>query len=51
LFWEKSTAGWLLLVDFFWEKSTAGSWLISQTNTALVDRPVAAGMSVWNQRG
>jgi hypothetical protein len=24
LFWEKSTAGWLLMVGLFWEKSTAG---------------------------
>jgi hypothetical protein len=32
LFWEKSTAGWLLMAGLFWEKSTAGWWLISQTN-------------------
>jgi hypothetical protein len=24
LFWEKSTAGWLLVAGLFWEKSTAG---------------------------
>jgi hypothetical protein len=34
LFWEKSTAGWLLMADLFWEKSSAGWWLISQTNRA-----------------
>jgi hypothetical protein len=34
LFWEKSTAGWLLVAGLFWEKSTAGWWLISQTNRA-----------------
>jgi hypothetical protein len=32
LFWEKSTAGWLLVADLFWEKSTVGWWLISQAN-------------------
>jgi hypothetical protein len=32
LFWEKSTAGWLLVAGLFWEKSTAGWWLISRTN-------------------
>jgi hypothetical protein len=32
LFWEKSTAGWLLVAGLFWEKSTVGWWLISQTN-------------------
>jgi hypothetical protein len=32
LFWEKSTAGWLLVADLLWEKSTAGWWLISQAN-------------------
>jgi hypothetical protein len=30
LFWEKSTADWLLVAGLFWEKSTAGS---------LVDKP------------
>jgi hypothetical protein len=34
LFWEKSTAGWLLVAGLFWEKSTAGWWLISQANRA-----------------
>jgi hypothetical protein len=33
LFWEKSTAGWLLVVNSFWEKSTAGWWLISRAIT------------------
>jgi hypothetical protein len=32
LFWEKSTAGWLLVAGLFWEENTAGWWLISQTN-------------------
>jgi hypothetical protein len=36
LFWEKSTAGWLLMAGLLWEKSTAGWWLISQANRALV---------------
>jgi hypothetical protein len=31
LFWEKSTADWLLVVGLFWEKSTTGWCLISQT--------------------
>jgi hypothetical protein len=31
-FWEKSTAGWLLVAGLLWEKSTAGWWLISQAN-------------------
>jgi hypothetical protein len=31
-FWEKSTAGWLLVAGSFWEKSTAGWWLISRAN-------------------
>jgi hypothetical protein len=35
LFWEKSTAGWLLVAGLLWEKSTAGWWLISQTNRVL----------------
>jgi hypothetical protein len=35
LFWEKSTAGWLLVADLLWEKSTADWWLISQANRAL----------------
>jgi hypothetical protein len=35
LFWEKSTAGWLLVAGLFWEKSTAGWWLISRTNRLL----------------
>jgi hypothetical protein len=30
LFWEKSTAGWLLVAGLLWEKSNAGWWLISQ---------------------
>jgi hypothetical protein len=34
LFWEKSTAGRLLVVGLFWEKSTVGWWLISQANRA-----------------
>jgi hypothetical protein len=34
LFWEKSTAGWLLVAGLVWEKSTAGWWLISQANRA-----------------
>jgi hypothetical protein len=38
LFWEKSTAGWLLVTGLFWEKSTAGWWLISQANGAFVTR-------------
>jgi hypothetical protein len=33
LFWEKSTAGWLLMADLLWEKNTAGWWLISQGNS------------------
>jgi hypothetical protein len=36
LFWEKSTAGWLLVADLFWDKSTAGWWLISQANRVLI---------------
>jgi hypothetical protein len=32
-FWEKSTAGWLLVAGSFGEKSTAGWWLISQAKT------------------
>jgi hypothetical protein len=39
LFWEKSTAGWLLVADLFWEKSTAGWWLISQANRLEVAPP------------
>jgi hypothetical protein len=35
LFWEKSTAGWLLAAGLLWEKSTVGWWLISQTNRLL----------------
>jgi hypothetical protein len=35
LFWEKSTACWLLVVGLFREKSTASRWLISQANRAL----------------
>jgi hypothetical protein len=35
LFWENSTAGWLLVAGLFWEKSTAGWWLISQANRAV----------------
>jgi hypothetical protein len=35
LFWEKSTAGWLVMADLFWEKSTVGWWLISQTDRAM----------------
>jgi hypothetical protein len=34
-FWEKSTAGWLLVADLFWEKTTVGWWLISQANRAV----------------
>jgi hypothetical protein len=34
LFWEESTAGWLLVVGLFWDKITAGWWLISQANRA-----------------
>jgi hypothetical protein len=37
LFWEKSTAGWLLVADLFWEKSTIGWWLISQANRARLE--------------
>jgi hypothetical protein len=37
LFWEKSTADWLLVADLFWDKSTAGRWMISQTNKAEED--------------
>jgi hypothetical protein len=33
LFWEKSTAGWLLVANLFWGESTVGCWLISQVNT------------------
>jgi hypothetical protein len=36
LFWEKSTAGWLLMAGLFWEKSTAGWWLISKANRTCV---------------
>jgi hypothetical protein len=36
LFWEKSTAGWLLVAGLFWSKSTVGWWLISQANRLLV---------------
>jgi hypothetical protein len=36
LFWDKSTAGWLLVAGLFWEKSTVAWWLISQANRALV---------------
>jgi hypothetical protein len=38
LFWEKSTAGWLLMADLFWEKSTAGWWLISQANRVRISK-------------
>jgi hypothetical protein len=38
LFWEKSTAGWLLVAGFLWEKSTAGWWLIRQANRGIVCR-------------
>jgi hypothetical protein len=34
LFWEESTAGWLLVAGLFWDKSTAGWWLRSQENGA-----------------
>jgi hypothetical protein len=36
LFWDKSTAGWLLVAGLFWEKSTVGWWLISQANRAII---------------
>jgi hypothetical protein len=36
LFWEKSTASWLLVAGLLWEKSTAGWWLIRQANRAQV---------------
>jgi hypothetical protein len=36
LFWEKSTAGWLLVAGLFWEKSTVGWWLIRQANKAMI---------------
>jgi hypothetical protein len=42
LFWEKSTAGWLLVTDLFWEESTVGRWLISQANTPMFRGFVAA---------
>jgi hypothetical protein len=49
LFWEKSTAGWLLVAGLFWEKSTAGWWLINQTNRrhqlASTNLPVAVRRS------
>jgi hypothetical protein len=32
MFWEKSTADWLLAAGLLWEKSTAGWWVISQAN-------------------
>jgi hypothetical protein len=32
LFWEKGTAGWLLVAGLLWEKSSVGWWLISQAN-------------------
>jgi hypothetical protein len=35
LFWEKSTAGWLLVADLLWEKSIAVWWLISQANRTI----------------
>jgi hypothetical protein len=37
LFWEKSTADWLLVADLLWEKSAAGWWLISQANMLQLD--------------
>jgi hypothetical protein len=40
LFWEKSTAGWLLVAGLLWEKSTADWWLIIQANGAYVVRPL-----------
>jgi hypothetical protein len=36
LFWEKSTAGLLLVASFIWEKSTTGWWLISQANRPVI---------------
>jgi hypothetical protein len=36
LFWEESTAGWLLVAGLFWEKSTVGWCLISQANRFLI---------------
>jgi hypothetical protein len=36
LFWDKSTAGWLLVAGLFWDKSTIDWWLISQAIRALV---------------
>jgi hypothetical protein len=35
LFWDKSTAGWLLMAGLLWEKSTSGWWLISQANRVI----------------
>jgi hypothetical protein len=32
LFWEKSTAGWLLVAGLFWEKNTAG-WLVADKSS------------------
>jgi hypothetical protein len=52
LFWEKSTASWLLVVDLLWEKSIAGWWLISQANRALMfvfsaPFPICRGGEFW----
>jgi hypothetical protein len=41
LFWEKSTAGWLLVAGSFWEKSNVGWWLISRANRLELEIPVS----------
>jgi hypothetical protein len=48
LFWDKSTAGWLLVAGLLWEKSTAGWWLISQANRAVVGSVIAAAPLIWS---
>jgi hypothetical protein len=47
LFWEKSTAAWLLVAGLFFEKDTAGWWLISQTNRAFVLN--STDQALWTQ--
>jgi hypothetical protein len=48
LFWEKSTADWLLVAGLLWEKSTAGWWLIRQANKLTCYRLVWWSMRLIN---
>jgi hypothetical protein len=43
LFWEKSTAGWLLVASLFWEKSTAGSEHGEICGTGIMDHTLFGG--------